>query len=817
MRRYEYCNPVSQVSIFEFYFLHRTASYLLLFSSFQNCTSCRSILLSAAPEWMPRSFSDLLDALTIHSSTEMQSTQQISDELIIDPTSCALCMIVARVASQRPTILLPYILSMKGRVEIKIEVILSMLDQLPKSQSDGDDGDDNNEVYRAATKMLLQNVDFVPYLRSRLLSNPSFFSNAPFKLIIPEIVQYLITKYAQRKTDAGVSSLAGLLCNIMRLNANSGRAEDFVGCLMSSLQTADQEEICQESQTAFFNKNGPLWRLALLDESSSSDSAYKEVLLATAKSMIDMPSSITPLALLASLVDSQFRPRPSDDDAVVRLEKRIFLATSGIIHFSMNHISPPHEDVNLKEGSIFSRLAPLLILRRMPRSYYSAVHNGLQSDRKTYDAVVGLVAFLSKSLKYHAAKNDQSNLLREEKKLLAELAGHCLPFSNKVNHAPCNSLDANELPVSLVENFCVGPFLDTLKLLREDRDILQSDADESQNNCLDESPSVGTIVSIRQAKTALYAVSHHVPLGLDEDNGEALINVASFAFEVLNFQTGPLSGAETPILLREEIAMLQSGCTHFLIITVDSLSCRMAQNIGPSEPHPLIEDIGCQLISQETQYRIHSFLWALSEILHTLKSTIITGESACSTMQFSPSSRTAMLNSIVMLAQGSRAEDGRLAWLASNILPTLVEWTSMGPIDENIHHALCIAASLQVIYTLLARCGSFGFLDHDARESDFVRRTLRCALRSFHAGADDCSPCASALLRLAALKVILTVIALDRANEMNTWSGRDLGGYLSPLEIRRAMSALNGAANVDQDPEVRRLANEILPYLHTMS
>ena len=54
---------------------------------------------------------------------------------------------------------------------------------------------------------------------------------------------------------------------------------------------------------------------------------------------------------------------------------------------------------------------------------------------------------------------------------------------------------------------------------------------------------------------------------------------------------------------------------------------------------------------------------------------------------------------------------------------------------------------------------------------------------------------------------MLTIIALYPL------SGQDVKVYLSPVEIRSAMSALHGAANVDQDLEVRRLANEILPYL----
>ena len=279
---------------------------------------------------MPQSFSDLLDGLINHSSMssndiEMKSTQQ--QTIDIDPTSRALCMVVAKAALQRPSELLPQILCIKGRIEIKIEVMLSLLDHLSSSQSEGDD---NDFVYQAVTKMILENVDIVPYLRYKLRTNPYLISNVPPMIIIPPIVQYLVTNYAQRNSNVGVSSLAGLLCNIMKTNASAGRAEIFIKCLISSLQPTDQIEMNHESRTTFLNKNGSLWRMALLDDSMTSDSAYKEVLMAVTRSMIEMPSSITPLGLLACLVDSQFR-LSDGDDSTSRIVKRIILATSSVI------------------------------------------------------------------------------------------------------------------------------------------------------------------------------------------------------------------------------------------------------------------------------------------------------------------------------------------------------------------------------------------------------------------------------------------------------------------------------------------------------
>ena len=147
----------------------------------------------------------------------------------------------------------------------------------------------------------------------------------------------------------------------------------------------------------------------------------------------------------------------------------------------MNHISLSHEDDNLNKGSIFSRLglAPLLILRRMPSSSYSAVHSRLPS------------------------------LIERHMTPWWDLS----PFSQKVsNHT---FLRITKAIWWGRKRSCWSSWRATVYL-----------------------SLAKSIMHIWQAKAALYAVSHHVLRDLDEDNGEALINVALFALEVLNF-SGP--------------------------------------------------------------------------------------------------------------------------------------------------------------------------------------------------------------------------------------------------------------------------------------
>mmetsp|Transcript_33255 Transcript_33255/g.69933 ORF Transcript_33255/g.69933 Transcript_33255/m.69933 type:complete len:438 (-) Transcript_33255:38-1351(-) len=434
--------------------------------------------------------------------------------------------------------------------------------------------------------------------------------------------------------------------------------------------------------------------------------------------------------------------------------------------------------------------------------------------------MVDLANFLANSIKSHAIENDQSNLAKEERKILAELAGHCLPFSNKDTHGQCHAPDANDSPLSLFRSICVEPFSETLNALKSDQAKTRS-----------------MVHSICEAKSALYAVSHCTPLASDEDDGEVLLVAVSFVLEVLQYQLQPVNKneADIPELFQKEIAMLQSGCTHFLAVCLDSMTYRKARINKPTKRTPLIEVLDCPAAPRETSTaNTCTITEALSTIFPVLKSAITTGEvgaedlyhkfylnlfpqrgieAPCPKIHFPPPSRIAILNSIVMLSQGSQVENGRLDWLALNLLPTLVDWASKGSADEDIRHPLCLAAALQVIYTLLARCGSFAWLSRFSNtlpsDTKFVCHALQCALRSFHSGTANTEPTVH-IVRLAALKVILTVIALTQANEAE--SGQGLKGYLNTKEIRQAMSSLHGAANVDRNPEVRQLANQIIPY-----
>jgi hypothetical protein len=335
------------------------------------------------------------------------------------------------------------------------------------------------------------------------------------------------------------------------------------------------------------------------------------------------------------------------------------------------------------------------------------------------------------------------------------------------------------------------------------------------------------ICRVVESKSALYAVCHYLPFADDKEEGTGLLDVACFAMEVLNYNRVTADNGEDKCeeLLLEEIAMLQSGCMNFLAVVFDSLSLRKTKNPVSYCQITMVEEVDLE------DQCCCSILDALSRIFLHVKTIIVSGETGrycfrstveecreqeilTKNQQFSPSSRTAMLNSLVMLSRTSLGQDGRLEWIARNLLPSLVKWAHSGPTDDSIHHPLCIAAGLQVVYTLLARVGSFDWIHSpgstarakDCAESEFACSTLKCALNSFETVEQNNSTILSTL-RLAALKLLLTVMAIDKTSDS------EISYYLKPLEMQKAIKAVTFAANFDKHPDVRRLASDIVPRL----
>lgn len=600
---------------------------------------------------------------------------------------------------------------------------------------------------------------------SKIRATPTLFCNVSCQVILPPVLEYMSHRYTTSNVPSS-TSISCLLCDVMKANAID-HADDFVGCLVLSAQQL-------ETWKVIFEKNGEIWKSSLLE--SDEASAYRNILMAAAKSMVGMPSSTIPLSLFSCLVDT------TNDVDVTDSERKILVATVSVIRFAVGELRLCRDFDTEDEQLVFKRFSPLLILRRLPKAYYQSLHKHIVSDTESSRTVMcELATELATGLRAHALKNDERNLAREEKALLAQVAGHCLPFSV--------TPDVNDSPIALFD-LCKKPFYTTLDILRT----------KSKT-------SLG-LQNIRESKAVLFAVCQHILAANDEDiSGNALINVASFVLDVL-LESQTTCGDET----ERELTKLHTVCLHFLGVVFDSLFARKAKK--STEPQIKSDGHNCR----------NEFLGGLIMVFDMTTSVVFNGAidgglvhpkchasnallQSHDKQRFAASTRTSIFNSMVIFSQSCTTEDQRLALFASELLPTLLKWVDEGPVDDDIRHPLCIAASLQVVYTIFARIGSFDWVTNFCNESeaDFVRLTLRCALSSLcgEEGGNIVSP-----LRLAALKVILTVVAIQPKE-----SGQNLAKYLEPVEVRHAVALVRGAANRDQSQEVRRLAFEILLYL----
>lgn len=768
-----------------------------------------------SPEWQSREarrdnsqsclrhFSECLDALRMHlavSSTEENSIQ--SGYTHLDSTTTALCVIVSRIASQNPEHFVPRVLEFSGPKEVILEVVINILEQLPT----------HTFVQKSAIQVLLESVDTLPYSTAKIQASHACFCKIPCNLVVPPILDFLAKKYSGKSFTSGVVTISMLLRNVMIAKANEDQSIEFVQCVLGFYQSVDAPPAASSKDktglfSTFIEKNVSLWISALLDTTLSSDSAYSNMILAASRAIIDSPSSSTPLSLVSGLVRIE-EDSPQTPDS----RKRIYIATSRVLVFV---VSESRNENPTSHTSIFAEIAPLLILRCIPRSFYRGVHEVLHVEANMKTIMVKLSRLLVEFLRVQALKNDKSDLAREERRLVAEVAGHCLPLSKR---SVKDLLVDGEESFSLYDIICKDAFSAVVQILRKKSQL-------SHENM---------ICRVVESKSALYAVCHYLPFADDNEEGTGLLDVACFAMEVLhhNRVTDTNGEDKSEELLAEEVGMLQSGCMNFLAVVFDSLSLRKTKNPVSYCQNTMVEEVDTSVRWNESEnQRGCSILDALSRIFFHVKTIIVSGEidrccffsttEECreqeiltKNQRFSPSSRTAMLNSLVMLSRTSLGQDGSLEWMARNVLPLLVKWAHAGPADDSIHHPLCIAAGLQVVYTLLARVGSFDWIHSPGStarakgcaESDFARLTLKCALSSFETVEQNSSTILSTL-RLAAFKLMLTVIAIDKTSDSK------LDYYLKPLEMQKAIKAVTFAANFDKHPDVRRMASDIVPRL----
>lgn len=286
-------------------------------------------------------------------------------------------------------------------------------------------------------------------------------------------------------------SLHLLICLLQ--NAAEERIGELVNTLLSFL--ADRQDNADVPSLI-----GKRWRISLIEGDDVSPNRYSAVLTAISTAMFRVPDQMTTLVFFGLMVDAE---NPVSCRVAEGIKKILCLCVEQL------------ERSQNSDDDIYLRLAPLLLIRRVRTNIWQATWKLFLPDCSL------LIANLTQLGKYIRrilnTEHGDDAMLTSERKLAAEIAGICLPFSKQDSFSSFTMV-------------CLPAF-------RTVASFLEGKVQSFKN-------------AYRPAKAALYAACCQVALA--QDNAEALKSVFSFALWITQ-----VHNEDT------DLFELQRGCIDF--------------------------------------------------------------------------------------------------------------------------------------------------------------------------------------------------------------------------------------------------------------
>ena len=565
---------------------------------------------------------------------------------------------------------------------------------------------------------------------------------------------------------------------------------------------------------------GDSWRLSLTVELmpdsapgdvDASETLFANLLSSIASAMFQYPASIVPLSLAGAVVGN----------GQTGLESRMLLsAATSLLTITVEEFDCQRRSKgeNNESESIFKRLAPLLLLRRIPPKFFQDAFQA--SSRGNHDGETNLKRTLHHLADHLAARLDivsdpvldpgAQQFSPQERQLAAEVAGRCLPFNEQLNV----QIGAS----SCFQRICFPSFSDILELMHCD------EANGSTQNGNNE--FAGAVqAKIRRARAALYATCHFIPFVGDCETelvDKALSSTAFFCLQCLNASQKVF---ESPGI-EKDFLQLQSGCIEFFALCVEenfSLRSEEPRHLAARSFQVIYSTMVEVLQTGSITQREHK-IWLSSSRGRLLGDSVTFGSDATTgpmLVSYSTPCCTCLWNSLIVVAQRCSDQNGKTQLLAKTFLPWLVTWGEgttqntmiRGPGVLKHHHSLCVTAALQLAFILVTRSKSFGELpptkphsSSDPERRPSIQGLHRWAIVAIQNGK-GASDYAGEALRCAGLKVLLAIVTIDQTSDSSA-SGVNL--VFSPKDLKETLSTLQEVAKHDPDPKLQALASHIL-------
>jgi len=711
------------------------------------------------------------------------------DRKELDPSQVLICDLIVRCLCVKPKTLLPFFITQHQFSNASIDVLLKLME---KSFLPNQDFGIIPEGLRVDVGLkLIELAKVNTYLQLALHENPQALSTINPDKILSHVIHAIWTPSS---SEYLVSVMSSVLSDLL-VRWSGTHSEVIIIILLDSLAK-------EESKSSTLFKYASKWRRRLLQDTSCPENALKLYLIAIAKAMFKDPAKDTPLLLFSALVGdtTDFVDLPI---AVSRQK----IAVIGLLTLGVEEISRVDNEIS-DQVTLFSRLSPLLMLRRVPYNYLCLLHDGDDNYTGLLQSIADIVA-----VKLRIEQNE--NLLKksrlipvqsfEERNLLAQIAPRYLPF---MDPKPVQNVS---LSISWFNRLCRPIFLDSMHTLNSKDKMIKS--------------------QWQQLKISLFIVCHYVPLASEENDTieECLIITSTLALRILSIQCSEEE---------DEVFKCQEGCIHFFATCIDSICRRIikTQEQRQQVNSSLVEEVLTTLETPQKEAVQNDVTASLSKLCSTLlqiacpqietKSISKANNSFFDSIliqldisenQWTTSCRICILNAFTVASRLCSLVDGaeRVTCLSRLVLQDILHWCYADIIDGECYHPLCVAASFQLTFNILTKTKSFDCLKiYGKSHRDSVQRMFWKCIEVINIQESTVIKGSIETVRLAGLKLLLCILSIEESiRKEDSRMNVECTSNLSSSDITRVVSLLRGIMNIETNLEIRKLATHTLTAL----
>jgi hypothetical protein len=665
--------------------------------------------------------------------------ENADDAGVLEPADRALCVLVARCIVFRGRSLFDELVVRNGMSSSTVEILVEILSETGLAEAHGHENSlhcdvEDQDLSILAGETFLECIGSSRYAQRKLIACPGLLGNLPIAATVPK----LIATANAHLDDSGIVAAVSAAVQQILISRLPNETKEVIVAIVESLGGCDEHDgdlargdkehtrngntIDTPRSTILCRKITGGWRRTLLESPTCGVNGLACVLSSVASSMFADPSSSIPLAVLGSIVGDKLSPTASSEEQAIR----VHAAVVALIRQSLAELDKVRDvSTNAEETNIiYARLSPLLLLRRIPCTYYKVAWRALMNDR---EETVCLFSLLLDQLSYRlgTASVRQNHVVytAQERQLAAEIVGRDLPFY-EITFPSCGSYQQIIYP-------SFSSALHTLKIVPDDSDP--------------RSP----IESLRVARAALYTCCNHVSFAEDNEEGQGVLGAVSFVLRILNLDI--VDATEDEAVAEDDILQLQTGGIEFVAVCLESTLQRHLGKQQKTSSEAVVE-VDERLTSNGFQVSrsaesLESTAEALALSSSAIASSLRTGAPipcklrlktnrfvsktsvGTQNQELSVAARTCLWNAFLVVSQRC-PDDGRLTAWANLTANWVLDWASLAPVDDYLRHPLCMAAALQVIFVLVTRTKSFDCLAGGKSTASSVRKAHRLALVS---------------------------------------------------------------------------------------